>query len=83
MENFHNNIKLYTCLFIFCRRIKETDFDQFKEESDKAPAFSFPLRDRFIQEGVGVKLIASLTGKPIPDVRSYNIIMYFRISWFS
>ena len=55
---------------VFNRRKRiEPEFDEYKEEPDKAPMFSFPLRDRFIQEGVGVKLIASLTGKPQSEVR--------------
>ena len=46
----------------------ELEYDEYKEEPDKAPGFTFPLRDRFIQEGVGVKLIASLSAKPHPEV---------------
>ena len=39
-----------------------------EETADTAPLFTFLLRNRLIQEGDGVKLIACLTGKPTPKV---------------
>jgi hypothetical protein len=55
------------------------EIEGYKEEPDKAPAFSFPLRDRYIQAGIGVKLLASLTGKPTPKVRTnaLNLATYY------
>jgi hypothetical protein len=44
----------------------ELDFEGYQEPPDKAPHFVFHLRDRFIQEGVGFKLLASVEGKPAP-----------------
>jgi len=48
------------------RKPVELDFEGYQEPPDKAPRFVFPLRDRFIQEGVGFKLLASIEGKPTP-----------------
>jgi len=45
------------------------DYDASQELSDHSPAFTFPLRNRFIQQGVGVKLIACVTARPAPKVR--------------
>jgi len=53
-----------------CRKRVEPDFEGFQAPPDKAPHFVFPLRDRFIQEGVGFKLLASVEGKPPPTVNS-------------
>ncbi|KAK2180733.1 hypothetical protein NP493_429g01145 [Ridgeia piscesae] len=50
------------------RKLFESEFEGYKEPSDKAPSFVFPLRDRFIQEGIGVKLICSVEGKPTPKI---------------
>jgi serine/threonine protein kinase len=44
----------------------EMDFEGYQEPPDKAPYFAFPLRDRFLQEGIGFKLLASVEGKPPP-----------------
>jgi uncharacterized membrane protein YgcG len=44
------------------------EVEGYKEAPDKKPMFHFPLRDRFIQEGVGFKLICSLDAKPMPEV---------------
>ena len=35
----------------------------------KAAHFAFPLRDRFIQEGIGFKLTCTIEGYPHPEVR--------------
>ncbi len=43
-------------------------------DEEKAPYFSFPLRDRIIQEGIGVKLIACVDGLPHPKVISKNVV---------
>jgi len=52
---------------VACRKRVEPDFEGFKIP-DKLPHFAFPLRDRFIQEGIGFKLLASVEGKPPPTV---------------
>jgi hypothetical protein len=44
------------------------EFDEYQEPSDTIPKFVFHLRDRFIQEGVGFKLLASVEGKPAPRI---------------
>jgi len=46
-----------------------SNYDASEEISDHSPSFTFPLRNRFIQQGVGVKLIACVNGRPIPKVR--------------
>lgn len=38
-------------------------------EPDAKPTFSFNLRPRLIQEGIGCKLICCVNGKPQPKVR--------------
>jgi len=50
-----------------CRKRVEPDFEGFKQP-DTVPHFAFPLRDRFLQEGIGFKLTASVDGKPPPTV---------------
>jgi len=50
-----------------CRKRVEPDFEGFKVP-DASPHFAFPLRDRFIQEGIGFKLLASVEAKPPPTV---------------
>jgi len=44
------------------------EFEGYQEPADFVPRFAFPLRDRFLQEGDGFKLLASIEGKPTPDV---------------
>jgi hypothetical protein len=44
------------------------EFEGYHEPDDTVPKFVFQLRDRFIQEGVGFKLLASVDGKPVPKV---------------
>lgn len=44
------------------------EFDEYHGPPDSAPKFTFPLRNRFIQQGVGFKLLASIDGKPKPKV---------------
>jgi hypothetical protein len=44
------------------------DFEGYEEPPDKEPYFAFQLRDRFIQEGIGFKLLASVDGKPPPKI---------------
>jgi hypothetical protein len=41
-------------------------------EPDSKPTFSFMLRPRLIQEGVGVKLICCVNGKPQPKVYNHS-----------
>ena len=50
------------------RRRALPEVEGYKEEPDKSPSFTFPLRDRFLQEGVGVKLICTVAAKPTPVV---------------
>ena len=67
-----------------CRKkFKDLDYGDYKAPGDSKPMFVFPLRNRFIQEGVGVKLIASIEGKPKPDVSTLIIYrdMHLKISW--
>lgn len=47
------------------------------QEPDSKPTFSFMLRPRLIQEGIGCKLICCVNGKPHPKV-SYLDILSFR-----
>lgn len=46
------------------------EFDLWAEPDSK-PVFTFKLRPRLIQEGVGVKLICCVTGKPMPKVSQH------------
>lgn len=65
-----------SCLCFLSKQIKDwltawrirADYDASKELLDHSPSFTFPLRNRFIQQGVGVKLIACVTAKPTPKV---------------
>jgi len=60
--------KSVICYWFAARRKRvEPDFEGFKVP-DTPPRFVFPLRDRFIQEGIGFKLLASVEGKPPPTV---------------
>lgn len=54
------------------RRKILAEVDSFQESPDKAPSFTFPLRDRFLQEGVGVKLICTVDAKPTPKITWYK-----------
>jgi hypothetical protein len=49
------------------RAVQETEFDLW-QEPDSKPVFTFKLRPRLIQEGIGVKLICCVSGKPPPKV---------------
>jgi hypothetical protein len=51
------------------RHIHETEVDLWQEPDSRA-AVTFMLRPRFIQEGIGCKLICCVTGKPTPKVKS-------------
>ncbi|CAF3418033.1 unnamed protein product [Rotaria socialis] len=42
------------------------------QEPDSKPVFSFTLRPRFIQEGIGCKLICCINGKPTPKVQWFK-----------
>ncbi|GFR08100.1 twitchin, partial [Trichonephila clavata] len=42
------------------------------EPKDSAPLFTFLLRPRVIQVGIGVKLLCCLTGKPLPEIRWFK-----------
>ena len=56
------------------------DYDASKELFDHSPSFTFPLRNRFIQQGVGVKLIACVTAKPTPKVLQPAAVTVYRES---
>jgi len=45
-----------------------SNFEASEEMFDHSPLFTFPLRNRLIQQGVGVKLIACVTARPTPKV---------------
>ena len=44
------------------------EVEGYKEPPDFLPRFEFQLRDRYIIEGVGVKLLCSVEAKPKPEV---------------
>jgi len=50
------------------KKTYDMDFEGYQEPPDKVPRFEFHLRDRFIQEGIGFKLLASVNGKPPPKI---------------
>jgi hypothetical protein len=52
------------------RPIHETEIDLWSEPDSK-PIFTFMLRPRLIQEGIGCKLICCVGGKPPPKVNSF------------
>lgn len=54
------------------RHVPQVDFDVWSEPDHK-PVFTFKLRTRLIQEGIGVKLICCVTGKPMPKVTANRI----------
>ncbi|GIX87268.1 twitchin, partial [Caerostris extrusa] len=43
-----------------------------EEPKDCAPLFTFLLRPRVIQVGIGVKLLCCLEGKPLPEIRWFK-----------
>ncbi|OTF83012.1 twitchin-like protein, partial [Euroglyphus maynei] len=51
------------------RRRQEPSRTWLDEPSDSAPHFTFFLRTRIIQMGIGVRLLCCLTGKPWPQIR--------------
>ena len=57
---------LYVAVAVLVRVI--SNYDASEEISDHSPSFTFPLRNRLIQQGVGVKLIACVTARPVPKV---------------
>jgi hypothetical protein len=61
------------------RRKVLAEVDSFQDAPDKAPSFTFPLRDRFLQEGVSVKLICTVDAKPTPTVRTLHRGRYFTV----
>ncbi|UYV65935.1 unc-22 [Cordylochernes scorpioides] len=44
----------------------------WQEPPDSAPCFTFHLRHRLIQTGLGVKLLCCLSGKPTPEVKWFK-----------
>jgi hypothetical protein len=63
--------KPYTIRSLHRRRLHETEIDLWSEPDSK-PIFTFMLRPRLIQEGIGCKLICCVGGKPPPKVNSFN-----------
>lgn len=53
------------------RPIQEIEYNLWKEPDSKA-TFTFKLRPRLIQSGIGVKLLACLSGKPTPTVQWFK-----------
>lgn len=53
------------------RPVQEMEFDLWKEADAKA-TFTFKLRPRLIQSGIGVKLLCCLSGKPTPTVQWFK-----------
>ncbi|XP_023233613.1 myosin light chain kinase, smooth muscle-like [Centruroides sculpturatus] len=44
----------------------------WEEPVDSAPCFTFHLRTRVIQVGIGVKLLCCLSGKPTPEIKWFK-----------
>lgn len=58
--------------FTYERRVfQEVKLDLWQEPDAKA-TFTFKLRPRLIQSGIGVKLLACLSGRPTPTVQWYK-----------
>ena len=54
------------------KKVLDMEIPGYQEPADKAPVFTFPLRNRFIQEGCGFKLICSVDAKPQPKVNLFS-----------
>jgi serine/threonine protein kinase len=54
------------------RRRREPLPPLWEEPKDCAPHFTFLLRARFIQTGIGVKLLCCLNSKPWPEIRWFK-----------
>ncbi|CAF1068172.1 unnamed protein product, partial [Rotaria sordida] len=55
----------------YTRRLIYSEIDLW-QEPDSRPIFSFTLRPRIIQEGIGCKLICCVNGKPTPKVQWFK-----------
>lgn len=53
------------------RRIQQVEFDLWRE-ADLKPTFTFLLRPRLIQEGIGVKFLCVVSGRPTPKITWYK-----------
>ena len=62
------------------RHVQQMDFDVWSEPDHK-PVFTFKLRPRLIQEGIGVKLICCVTGKPMPKVKKNSLTFSEKVSF--
>ena len=54
------------------RRVAQDMMFDLWREADLKPVFTFLLRPRLIQAGLGVKLLCCLSGKPLPKVTWYK-----------
>lgn len=54
------------------KKLLDDSFDEYREPADRAPRFTFPLRNRHLVEGVGVKLICTVDCKPPPKIEWYK-----------
>ena len=59
-------------LYLPCRKKVLDEVPEYEGKPDKKPTFSFPLRNRYIQEGSGFKLLASIDARPPPNVSVYT-----------
>jgi hypothetical protein len=58
------------------------EFDLW-QEPDTKPVFTFMLRPRLIQEGIGCKLICCVSGKPTPKVKYLFNKIVFALIFFN
>ena len=54
------------------RVAQEVEGGELWREPDEKPTFTFRLRPRLIQSGIGVKLLCCLSGRPMPNVQWFK-----------